>query len=144
MPAAVQLPYSLVRRSPVEDPATTAALQASGASIVASATLAAGALTGKYASAKTNGRIENERDDPKHKTALAAAKELLSLGAQLEAPPAALAIAFALQHPSVASVLVGATTPEQIADNVAAVQLADRIDPAGLRAVGVTSGTRAS
>src|SRR3954468_11234746 len=43
MPAAVQLPYSLVRRSPVEDPETTAALAASEASIVASATLSGGA-----------------------------------------------------------------------------------------------------
>jgi L-glyceraldehyde 3-phosphate reductase len=130
MPAAVQLPYSLVRRSPVEDPETTAALGTSGASIVASATLAAGALTGKYATAGTNGRIEEERDDPKHATALAAGQELLALGAQLRAPPAALAIAFALRHPNVASVLVGATTPDQIAENVKAVDL---------QAVGVTS-----
>ena len=121
MPAAVQLPYSLVRRSPVEDPATTAALQPSGASIVASATLAAGALTGKYASATANGRIEGERSDPKHRPALAAAQELVALGAQLGVPPAALAIAFALQHPNVASVLVGATTPAQIEENVKAV-----------------------
>jgi L-glyceraldehyde 3-phosphate reductase len=121
MPAAVQLPYSLVRRSPVEDPATTAALQPSGASIVASATLAAGALTGKYASATANGRIEGERSDPKHRPALDAAQQLVALGAQLGVPPAALAIAFALKHPNVASVLVGATTPEQIEENVKAV-----------------------
>jgi len=130
MPAAVQLPYSLVRRSPVEDPETSEALKPSGASIVASATLAGGALTGKYATAETNGRIEEERDDPKHATALAAGQELLSLGAQLGAPPAAVAIAFALRHPNVASVLVGATTPDQIAENVKAVDL---------QAVGVTS-----
>jgi aryl-alcohol dehydrogenase-like predicted oxidoreductase len=48
----------------------------------------------------------------------------------LGAPPAALAIAFALRHPNVASVLVGATTPDQIAENVKAVDL---------QAVGVTS-----
>ena len=121
MPAAVQLPYSLVRRSPVEDPETTAALQPSGASIVASATLAAGALTGKYASGGANGRIEKETNDPKHAAALAAGQELVSLGAQLEVPPAALAIAFALKHPNVASVLVGATSPEQIEENVKAL-----------------------
>jgi L-glyceraldehyde 3-phosphate reductase len=144
MPAAVQLPYNLVRRSPVEDPATAPALAASGASIVASATLAAGALTGKYTTATTNGRIEKERDDPKYATALAAGQELISLGAQFEAPPAALAIAFALHHPNVASVLVGATTPEQIAENVQAADLGERLDPARLRAVGVTSGDAAS
>jgi aryl-alcohol dehydrogenase-like predicted oxidoreductase len=123
MPAAVQLPYSLVRRSPVEDPETTEALQTSGASIVASATLAAGALTGKYLDRETTGRIANERDDPKHQEALAKAQELASLGAQFEAPPAALAIAFALKHPNVASVLVGATTPDQIQENIKALDV---------------------
>jgi aryl-alcohol dehydrogenase-like predicted oxidoreductase len=142
MPAAVQLPYSLVRRSPVEDPDTSDALEASGASIVASATLAGGALTGKYATADPTGRIAKERDDPKHATALAAADELTLLGAQFEAPPASLAIAFALSHPKVASVLFGATTPEQIGENVAAVSVAERLgegDLERLRAVGVTS-----
>jgi L-glyceraldehyde 3-phosphate reductase len=142
MPAAVQLPYSLVRRSPVDDPDTSDALEASGASIVASATLAAGALSGKYASDTANGRIEKERDDPKHAAALAAAQELISLGAQLEAPPASLAIAFALTHPNVASVLFGATTPTQIQENVAAASLAERLqdrDLERLRAIGVTS-----
>jgi len=142
MPAAVQLPYSLVRRSPVEDPDTGDALAASGASIVASATLAAGALTGKYASGTANGRIENERDDPKHAPALAAANELTSLGAQLGAPPAQLAIAFALSHPNVASVLFGATTPAQIVENAGAATVAERLtshDLHRLRAIGVTS-----
>jgi aryl-alcohol dehydrogenase-like predicted oxidoreductase len=144
MPAAVQLPYSLVRRSPVEDPATVPALAASGASIVASATLAAGALTGKYAGGTPNGRIEEERDDPKHAKALAAGQELLALAAQFEVPPAALAIAFALTNPRVASVLVGATSPEQIAENVKAVDVAERIDRARLNAIGVTSADAAS
>jgi L-glyceraldehyde 3-phosphate reductase len=142
MPAAVQLPYSLVRREAVEDTATIDALAASGASIVASATLAAGALTGKYASDTANGRIENERDDPRHATALAAAHELTLLGAQFGASPAQLAIAFALSNPNVASVLFGATTPEQIDENVEAVRVAERLsehDVERLRAIGVTS-----
>ena len=121
MPAAVQLPYSLVRREPVEDAATAEALTTSGASIVASATLAAGALTGKYARRSAHGRIAMQRDDPKHATALAKAQELLAVGARFDVPPAALAIAFALQHPNVASVLIGATTPDQIAENLKAL-----------------------
>jgi aryl-alcohol dehydrogenase-like predicted oxidoreductase len=142
MPAAVQLPYSLVRREAVEDAETIDALQASGASIVASATLAGGALSGKYASDTANGRIEKERDDPKHATALAAAQALTLLGAQSGASPASLAIAFALSHPKVASVLFGATTPEQIQENVAAASVAERLrerDLERLRAIGVTS-----
>jgi aryl-alcohol dehydrogenase-like predicted oxidoreductase len=139
MPAAVQLPYSLVRREAVEEPETIDALEASGASIVASATLAAGALSGKYASDSASGRIENERDDPRHAPALAAAERLSRLGAELEAPPAQLAIAFALSHPNVASVLFGATSPEQVAVNVAAVSVAERLqehDLERLRAIG--------
>jgi aryl-alcohol dehydrogenase-like predicted oxidoreductase len=142
MPAAVQLPYSLVRREAVEDPETIDALEASGASIVASATLAGGALTGKYASANPIGRIAEERDDPRHATALAAAQELTLLGAQLEAPPAQLAIAFVLSNPNIASVLFGATTPGQIHENVAALSLAERLeehDLERLRQIGVTS-----
>jgi aryl-alcohol dehydrogenase-like predicted oxidoreductase len=37
--------------------------------------------------------------------------------------PAALAIAFALAHPRTASVLFGATSPAQIAENVGALQV---------------------
>jgi L-glyceraldehyde 3-phosphate reductase len=143
MPAAVQLPYSLVRREAVEDAATIDALEASGASIVASATLGGGVLSGKYATENPTGRHAEERDDPRHATALAAADQLTLLGAQLEAPPAQLAIAFALSHPSVASVLVGATTPEQIEENVAALGVLERLrneDLERLRAIGVTSG----
>jgi L-glyceraldehyde 3-phosphate reductase len=112
---------SAERQGIVEDPETTEALSHSGASIVASATLAAGALTGKYAKERANGRIETERDDPKHQQALATGQELLSLAEQFNTPPAALAIAFALNHPNVASVLVGATTPGQIEENVKAL-----------------------
>jgi aryl-alcohol dehydrogenase-like predicted oxidoreductase len=142
MPAAVQLPYSLVRREAVEDSETIDALEASGASIVASATLGGGALTGKYARGAANGRIEQERDDPRHAPALGAADELTLLAAQFDASPAQLAIAFALRNERVASVLFGATTPQQIAENVAAVSIAERLQAEELerlRAIGVTS-----
>jgi L-glyceraldehyde 3-phosphate reductase len=138
MPAAVQLPYSLVRRSPVEDPDVAAALERSGASIVASAVLAAGALSGKYAGG-ADGRVAAQRDDPALARAFAAGEELRGLAAELQAPPAALAIAFALAHPSVASVLFGATTPGQIAENVAALDVLERLgddELAALRAIG--------
>jgi aryl-alcohol dehydrogenase-like predicted oxidoreductase len=77
-------------------------------------------LAGKYLNKDAKGRLAAERDDPRHATALATA-QLISLGAQFEVPSAALAIAFALTHPNVASVLVGATSPEQIEENVKAL-----------------------
>jgi aryl-alcohol dehydrogenase-like predicted oxidoreductase len=57
MPVAVQLPYSLVSRGWVEGDEMVAVLDEFGVSVVASATLAGGALTGKYASGGASGRL---------------------------------------------------------------------------------------
>jgi L-glyceraldehyde 3-phosphate reductase len=134
-PCAVQLPYSLVSRSWLEDPAMTSALAEAGAGVIASASLEFGALSGKYAADGSGGRIAGELQDPRWAEALAAGKALAELGKRLGAPPATLAYAFALAHPSVVSVLFGATTPEQVAENAAAVDLLARIDPADLAAL---------
>src|SRR6202012_5182216 len=58
-PCPAQLPYSLARLDWVEDPAMDAALDATGASLIPSATLAGGALTGKYAEGGS-GRLSAE------------------------------------------------------------------------------------
>ena len=137
-PCAVQLPYSLVSRSWLEDPAMASALAEAGAGVVASASLEFGALCGKYAADGADGRIAGELQDPRWAEALAAGEALVELGKRLGAPPATLAYAFALAHPSVVSVLFGATTPEQIAENVAAVDLLARLDAAGLAALKAT------
>ena len=79
-PCAVQLPYSLVSRSWVEDPAMTAALAEADAGVVASASLAFGALSGKYREAGTAGRIAGELEDPQWAHALAAGQRLVQLG----------------------------------------------------------------
>jgi aryl-alcohol dehydrogenase-like predicted oxidoreductase len=138
-PCAAQLPYSLVRRSPVEDEDTAAALAAVGASVVASAVLASGALTGKYARPGASGRIAHELDAERHRAALEASSRLRDLAARYDTRPATLAIAFALANPRVASVLFGATRPEQVGENVAAAGLLGRLDApalAELRRVG--------
>ena len=49
------------------------------------------------------------------------------LAEDLETSPARLAIAFALANPLVASVLFGATSPDQVAQNVGALQLLARL-----------------
>jgi aryl-alcohol dehydrogenase-like predicted oxidoreductase len=129
-PCAVQLPYSLVARSWVEEPAMISALGEAGASVVASASLASGSLSGKYSVAGAGGRIAAELGDPQWVDALAAGAQLVELAGRLGTTPAALAYAFALSHPSVASVLFGATHPDQIAANVAAVELLSRMNEA--------------
>jgi aryl-alcohol dehydrogenase-like predicted oxidoreductase len=124
-PCAAQLPYSLVLREWVESDEMSAALEASGAGVVASFVMAGGVLTGKYDDRGT-GRADGEIDDPRHATARETGARLRALASELGTTPAALAIAFALANPAVTSVLFGATSPAQIEQNVAALEL----DPA--------------
>jgi len=122
MPCAVQLPYSLVQRDWVESAEMTEALEASGAGVVASFVMAGGVLTGKYDAGGT-GRATGELDAPRLTTARERGRKLHGLARELILSPAALAIAFALANPTVASVLFGATTPSQIAENVTALDV---------------------
>ena len=122
-PCAAQLAYSLVMRSPVEDDDMVHALESSNVSVVASYTLMGGALSGKYAEPGAEGRITARLDKRDYSNALRAGEQLVGLARRSGSSPAALAIAFALANPHVASVLFGATKPQQIDENVAAVEL---------------------
>ena len=144
-PCAAQLPYNLTLRGAVEGAAALAALDESGAAVVASFVLAGGVLSGKYADGSTRGRMSEELDDPRLRPALQAAAALHALAVKLATTPAALAIAFAAANPRVATVLFGATTPEQVDTNVAAVELLDRLAPADLaelRAIGAETAAQ--
>jgi aryl-alcohol dehydrogenase-like predicted oxidoreductase len=121
-PCAVQLPYSLVAREFLESIEMRAALEASGAGVVASFVIAGGVLTGKY-DAGGSGRADREIDAPRFAAAREQGRRLRALGSEIGCSPAALAIAFALANPAVATVLFGATSPEQLADNVAALDI---------------------
>jgi aryl-alcohol dehydrogenase-like predicted oxidoreductase len=139
-PCAAQLAYSLVRRSPVEDPDMIDALGAAGANVVASYTLDGGSLTGKYAVPGTDGRVTAGLDHRDYGPGLRAAAELRALTERSGARPAAMAIAFVLLNPRVASVLFGATSPEQVIENVSASRLRTAMDQqtaADLRRIGV-------
>jgi aryl-alcohol dehydrogenase-like predicted oxidoreductase len=131
-PCAAQLPYSLVQRSPVEDAAMRAALDACNAPVIASFVLAGGVLTGKYDADPNAGRAAGNLRDPSVVAAAAAGRQLAELAGTLETSPATLAVVFALANPNVASVLFGATRPEQVQENSAALTLADRLDDAQL------------
>jgi aryl-alcohol dehydrogenase-like predicted oxidoreductase len=122
-PCAAELAYGLMARTPVEDPAVLDALRGAGASVVASYALVGGILTGKYADAGAGGRMAAARDDPSWRPAFRAGEELRSLAGRLGATPAPLALTFALANPAVCSVLFGATSPRQIEENLAAVDL---------------------
>jgi aryl-alcohol dehydrogenase-like predicted oxidoreductase len=131
-PCAIQLPYSLVRRSWVEDPAMTRVLEASGAGLIASFCLAGGVLTGKYLAGPAAGRAAGTLDDPRVAAAVAAAGELAGLAGRLDTTAAALALAFPFTNPAVASVLFGATSGEQVRANCAVIGLLERLGPAEL------------
>jgi aryl-alcohol dehydrogenase-like predicted oxidoreductase len=131
-PCAAQLVYSLVRRSVVEDREMLAALSSCGARVVASWVLAGGVLTGKYAASGASGRMVGALDEPRVRPALAAVERLRALAAEAGTTPAALAIAFALARPEVATVLFGATSPEQVTENVRAVDVLAGLDEARL------------
>jgi aryl-alcohol dehydrogenase-like predicted oxidoreductase len=131
-PCAAQLPYSLVRRSVVEDPAMAAAIVAAGAGLVPSFVLAGGLLTGKYAGARGVGRMQAALSDPATKAALGVADRLVELAHELGQSPASLAVAFAAAHPMTTSTLVGATRPEQLEQSAAGVVLTSTLDDSAL------------
>jgi L-glyceraldehyde 3-phosphate reductase len=129
-PCAVQLPYSLVAREFVESIEMRAALEASGADVVASFVMAGGILTGKY-DAGGSGRADAEIEGPRFAAAREYGRRLRALAPEIGCSPAALAIAFALANPAVATVLFGATSPEQLAEDVTALE----VSPAAVRSL---------
>jgi len=132
-PCAVQLPYSLVHRSWVEDPVMTRALETSGAGLIASFCLAGGVLTGKYLAGQVqDGRAAGTLDESRVAPAVAAAGELAALAGRLDTTAVALALAFPFTHPALASVLFGATSPEQVRADCAVIGLLGRLSPADL------------
>jgi aryl-alcohol dehydrogenase-like predicted oxidoreductase len=127
-PSATQLRYSVAHKPDVEDPAMVAALHRPGVAVVASYVLDGGTLTGKYAVPGAKGRLTGGLDDERSQRGLALAPRLGAIAERLGASPASVAIAFALLNPVVAAVLFGATSPAQLADNVAALDVLARLD----------------
>src|SRR5215469_11322431 len=123
-PTAAQPPYSLVTRADVEDPRMREVAAARDIAIVASYALAGGVLTGKYDHDPQAGRAAGLLGAPPYAAGVAAGRELARFAAEIGRDPAQLAIAFALGNPSVTTVLFGATKPDQIRSNLAALDLA--------------------
>jgi aryl-alcohol dehydrogenase-like predicted oxidoreductase len=143
-PCAVQLPYSLVQRSWVEDTGMRQAVAAAGAGVVASFCLAGGVLTGKYRSGPAAGRAAGTLTGPQVALAVAAAEELAGLAGDLDTTAAALALAFPFTNPDVTSVLFGATSTQQLRANCAVTGLWERLGPEDLgrlRRIGLATGT---
>ena len=126
-PVATQPPYSLVKRDAVENAGMRAVVAARNVAIVASYALAGGVLTGKYDHDERAGRAAGQLASPGYRAGVTAGRKLAALANQTGHDPAQLAIAFALNNPSVTTVLFGATRPQQILDNVTALAVADEL-----------------
>jgi aryl-alcohol dehydrogenase-like predicted oxidoreductase len=126
LPVAAQLPYSLVRTEWVRDPAMEAVLADGGIGLVASYVLAGGTLTGKYLRGDAGRASTDETANVVAGKSRAAA--VVELAEQWGVTPANVAFCFALSHPRLASVLFGATSPQQIHDNIASLDVFNSLD----------------
>ena len=89
-PCAAQMAYSLVSRDVAESDAMMAALRGAGASLVASAPLEGGLLSGKYADAAASGRMAETLAEPASARSLRAAAALAALAREWGTSPAQL------------------------------------------------------
>ena len=101
--------------------------------------LASGLLSGKYQQGtpadsrlQTPGYAWLERSmfGGARAARVAQVDRFLALARELGCPPAPLAIAWCLKNPRVSSVILGATRPEQLRENLTALTLAERLDDA--------------
>jgi aryl-alcohol dehydrogenase-like predicted oxidoreductase len=121
-PAAAQMACSLADHAQAGDHDMRAVLTAAGIGLVAAYVLAGGTLTGKYAGADATGRARDD-DSPVLARGKQLAPRLVELAGEWGVAPVHLAFAYALDHPNVASVLFGATSPDQVRTNVEAVEV---------------------
>lgn len=133
-PVALQLEYSLVARQ-VEAEHVSGAREA-GLGLVPWSPLAGGFLSGKYNREQqdVSGRLSgsnpfgNSKFTEANWRTLDALKEV---AAEVNRPPAQVALAWVVGRPGVTSTLIGASKVEQLQDNLAALEL--RLSPAQTR-----------
>ncbi|RZU66251.1 aryl-alcohol dehydrogenase-like predicted oxidoreductase [Microterricola gilva] len=127
-PQITQLKYSMSRRS-IPDGAPFARLWEQGITMQASDVMEGGILAGKV-----NPDREVGRDPGDIRAAIiASVPGVTALAEELETTPAQLAVAFTLTHPANTTTLFGATRLEQLEQNIAAIQLVERVGAAELR-----------
>ncbi|MFJ7214493.1 aldo/keto reductase [Amycolatopsis sp. NPDC098790] len=127
-PAIAQLKYSVARRS-IPDGDPFASVFSLGVSLQASDVFEGGVLLGK------GGRqVGRDPGDVRQRIA-GSASGLAKAAASVGATPAQLCLAFTLTHPATTTTLFGATSVEQLTDNLKAVALVDRVGAAELRAL---------
>jgi aryl-alcohol dehydrogenase-like predicted oxidoreductase len=138
-PVAAQMACSLVDHAQAGAAAMQAALARGDVGLVAANVLAGGILTGKYlltgkSLGDATGRARAD-DSPDARRGRQLAARLAELAAEWQVAPVHLAFAYALEHPNLASVVFGATRPQQVHTNVQAVAVHASLSRAQLDAV---------
>ena len=132
-PVANQLAVSLVQHQSPDDPAMVDVMTTRGVGLVASYVLAGGTLTGKYLG-DASGRASAD-DAPPYGDGKRVAVALSGLAREWGVTTSQLAFCYALGHPCLTSVLFGATTPEQLRENVASYAVYESLSDDQLAAV---------
>jgi aryl-alcohol dehydrogenase-like predicted oxidoreductase len=117
---SVQNEYSLMHREP--EPEVIPECERFGLAFIPYYPLASGLLTGKYRAGRPvpKGTRLGEGDDELSEESLAVVEELVHFAESKGHTLLELAIGWLLAHPIVASVIAGATKPEQVQGNAAA------------------------
>lgn len=132
-PPMVEQPhYNMLVRRIVEDELALAAREL-GFGMVTWSPLRSGLLSGKYnQDPPPDARLTNERYQFLHgilsEQNLQTARRLGELADELGVPMAELAIGWLLRLPEVTSVITGATSVEQLKENIGAVEFAESLD----------------
>ncbi|MER6667821.1 aldo/keto reductase [Amycolatopsis japonica] len=128
-PAIAQLKYSVARRSIPDGEPFAKVFSELGVTLQSSDIFEGGILLGKNSGARQVGR---DPGDIRERIA-ASAPALAKIAADLDTTPAQLCLAFTLTHPANTTTLFGATSTEQLKDNLGAVDLVERVGAEQLR-----------
>ncbi len=105
--------------------------------------LASGVLTGKYGKGITDGRLtlpgyewlRKRYESEEGRRRIATVENLRPIADGLGVSLAQLAIAWTLKNPDVSTVITGASKPEQVEENMKALELSEKLDDATMDAV---------
>ncbi len=113
--------------------------------------LASGLLTGKYLSGDPgNTRIHLKNyewlkkrfESPDTQALLKKINDLVAIARDLDMTMAQLALGWCLQNPNVSTVITGASRPEQVVENMKAVDLKDRLTPEVMESIETILGNK--
>jgi aryl-alcohol dehydrogenase-like predicted oxidoreductase len=150
--------YNLLHREKVESE-FSALYRRHGLGLTTFSPLKFGILSGKYnaasipadsrfgdANAELDPFIQSFRDkfetDTEMKQQLSVSQKLGEIAKELGVAQAQLAIAWILKNKDVSSVITGASRPEQVVENVAAVQVVDKLTPEVMERIEEAVGNR--